>query len=95
MTYEVKPSAHRITYGYGDPRSEGTQSIDCAFIQQPSSMTLTTDQSQLIVGDSQSPNIWIFRIESDHRSSHAQPLYIAHMFPGQSGGGTVSHSHGP
>jgi enterochelin esterase family protein len=90
VTYEVKPSTHRITYGYGDSRSEGTQSIDCTFIQQPSSLTLTPDQSQLIVADKESPNIWIFRIAADRSLSHAQPLYIAHMFPGQSGAGTTS-----
>jgi gluconolactonase len=42
----------------------------------------------LIVADETSPHIWIFRIEPDGLLSHPQPLYIAHMPPGQSGAGT-------
>ena len=47
-------------------------------------ITFTADQGQLIVADSQSPNLYLYKIETDGSLSHKQPYYIAHL-PGNDG----------
>ena len=48
-------------------------------------LSWSPDGGQLVVADTQTPNLWAFRVEADGSLTHEQPYYIAHVPTGQPG----------
>ena len=50
-------------------------------IGRPNGITLTPDQSQLIVADTGGPSLYLFQVQPDGKLLHRQPYFAAHVPP--------------
>jgi sugar lactone lactonase YvrE len=83
--YVTEPDRKQITYL--SPEKHEKKSWPCKNIGYANGITLTPDAGQLVVADTQTPNMYAYRIEADGSLSHEQPYYIAHVPVGQPGSG--------
>ena len=83
--YVTEPDRKKITYI--SPEKHEKKSWDVKNIGYANGITLTPDGGQLVVADTQTPNLWAFRVEADGSLSHEQPYFIAFVPAGQPGSG--------
>jgi sugar lactone lactonase YvrE/enterochelin esterase-like enzyme len=83
--YVTEPDARRVWYI--SPAPQRKKRIVDFGIQRPNGVILTPDQSQLVVADTNGPNMFLFQIQKDGSLKYKQPYFALRVNPTDPDGG--------